>query len=307
MSWFWYALLSATFFSASVLADKFLLTRYFKNVSVLALSAAAALAGIPFLIILAFVLKDMPSLRTLLVGLTAGWLLIGAYQIYYLALKRADTALITTLFQLILPFNFIIGITFFDERPTSLQVGGLVIVAVAAFLISLEEKEQKWVLRKDTLLLMAFASLLVSLSDTVFKFASESTPFLELAVSEYASTVLAGVLILILVPKVRKELKSLRRSAKAAGFTLGFNEALTLLGTFSLRYALVIGPLALIQGVLAAQPLITLLLTLGLGALGLKINLTSGKTKRTTKKIALELGAILLVCAGSLLLSGAIS
>lgn len=305
MSWFVYALVAATFFSASVLADKFLLTRYFRRTSTITLSAAAALAGLPFLGVFLLLLGRLPNIRTFLVGLSAGWLLIAAYQIYYEALKRADTALITTLFQLILPFNFIIGVTFFDERPKLPQIAGLLIIAVSAFIISLEEKEQKWVLRKDILLLMGSASLLVSLSDAVFKFAAESTPFLELAVSEYASTVLAGILLFILVPKIRRELKSLKSSVRAAGATLSFNEALTLAGTLTLRYALVIGPLALVQGVLAAQPLITVVMVSLLGLLGVKINAPKLHIRRKALKLTMEFGAIALVLLGSLLISGA--
>jgi hypothetical protein len=57
MGWFFYALIAATLFSGSVLTDKFLLTRYFKNVSTLTLTAAAALAGAPFLIVFILLFK----------------------------------------------------------------------------------------------------------------------------------------------------------------------------------------------------------------------------------------------------------
>ncbi len=303
MSWFFYAFIAATLFSGSVLTDKFLLTRYFKNVSTLTLTAAAAIAGAPFLLIFILFFSEIPDSRTFITGLSAGWMLMAAYQIYYVALRKADTALISTLFQLILPFNFIIGITYFNEQPAAIQIAGLVIVGIASVIISLEEKEKKWSLRADTLLMMAAASMLVSLSDAVFKFGAENSSFLSLAISEYSSTLIAGVIILILSKKVRRELKKLRKNFSRTTGVLGFNEGLSLGGTLALRYALVIGPIALVQGVLSAQPLITVILVAVLSFFGLKINGPPQKQKRVIK-VVMEIGAVILVCIGSAMLSG---
>lgn len=303
MSWFFYAFIAATLFSGSVLTDKFLLTRYFKNVSTLTLTAAAAIAGAPFLLLFVLLFNKIPDARTFITGLSAGWMLMAAYQIYYVALRKADTALISTLFQLILPFNFIIGITYFNEQPTSIQIAGLVIVGIASVIISLEEKEKKWSLRADTLLMMAAASMLVSLSDAVFKFGAENSSFLSLAISEYSSTLIAGVIIIILSKKVRHELKKLRKNFSQTTGVLGFNEGLSLGGTLALRYALVIGPIALVQGVLSAQPLITVILVAVLSFFGLKINGPPQKQKRVIK-VVMEIGAVILVCIGSAMLSG---
>ena len=303
MGWFIYALVAATLFSGSVLTDKFLLTRYFKNVSTLTLTAAAALAGAPFLLIFILLFNDIPDARTFLTGLTAGWMLMTAYQIYYVALKKADTALISTLFQLILPFNFIIGITYFNEQPTITQIVGLVIVGIASIIISLDEKESKWTFRVDILLMMAAASLLVSLSDAVFKFGAENSSFTSLAISEYSSALLAGIIIIVFSKKVRRELKKLRKHLSRTTSVLGFNEGLTLGGTLALRYALVIGPIALVQGVLSAQPLITVIMVTILSFFGLKINEQRSAQKRTLK-VAVEIGAVILVCIGSAMLSG---
>jgi drug/metabolite transporter (DMT)-like permease len=303
MGWFFYALIAATLFSGSVLTDKFLLTRYFKNVSTLTLTAAAALAGAPFLIVFILLFNKLPDARTFITGLTAGWMLMAAYQIYYVALKKADTALISTLFQLILPFNFIIGITYFNEQPKIIQIVGLVIVGVASIIISLDEKEKKWSFRADTLLMMAGASLLVSLSDAVFKFGAENSSFMSLAISEYFSTLLAGIIIIVVSKKVRRELKKLRKNISRTTGVLGFNEGLTLGGTLALRYALVIGPIALVQGVLSAQPLITVIMVAVLSFFGLKINEPRGLQKRTFK-VVMEISAVILVCVGSAMLSG---
>jgi drug/metabolite transporter (DMT)-like permease len=304
MSWFLYAFLAAFLYSCSIVSDTYLLTRQFKKISELSLTTAAALAGIPLLAVFLLFVRPFPTLKTMAYGLVAGWLLILAYQIYYVALRKADAALITTLFQLVLPFNFIIGVVFFDEKPTILQIVGLVIISVGSTLISLEQKEKKWKLRLDVLLLMAVASLLLSTSDAVFKNAAEDLPFMTLAISEYASSVFAGVLLYLLVPRIRKELHTLRTSFTSTFGMLQINEAFTLGGTLAIRYSLVIGPLALIQGVMGTQPLMVLLLTGALGLFGVKLY-GSRKKRLPFRHLVLKISAIIIVCAGSALISGA--
>jgi len=306
MSWFFYALLAAFVYSCSIVTDKLLLTRQFKKVSELSLTTAAALAGIPLLAVFLVFVRPFPDLNTLAYGLAAGWLLILAYQLYYIALRKADAALITTLFQLVLPFNFIVGMVFFDEKPTLLQVAGLLIISLGATLISLEQKERKWRLRTDVLLLMASASLLLSTSDAVFKNAAENIPFSTLAVSEYASSVLAGLLLFICVPKVRRELMSIRTKLSQTFGVLEFNELLTLGGTVAIRYALVIGPLALIQGVMGTQPLMVMVMVGVLGIFGIRME-AKAKKRNPLQHTLIKLVAIILVCTGSIFISGAAS
>jgi len=306
MNWFFYALLAAFVYSCSIVIDKALLTRQFRSISELSLTTAAALAGIPLLAILLLFVRPLPSLHTLKFGLAAGWLLILAYQLYYIALRKADAALITTLFQLVLPFNFIIGIVFFNEKPTLLQVAGLIIITLGATLISLEQKERKWRLRTDVLLLMASASLLLSTSDAVFKNAAENIPFFTLAVSEYASSVIAGFLLFLLVPKVRRELSSLRNKLTNTLGVLEFNELLTVCGTIAIRYSLVIGPIALIQGVMGTQPLMVMLIIGMLGLFGIHME-TRSKKRGSLRHTMVKLVAIIFVCTGSVFISGAAS
>ena len=304
MSWFFYALLAAFVYSCSIVTDKFLLTKQFSKISELSLTTAAALAGIPLLAIFLLFVRPFPTLKTMAFGLVAGWLLMSAYQIYYIALRKSDAALITTLFQLVLPFNFILGMVLFDERPSLLQLLGLIIIAVGSTLISLEQKQKKWRLKRDILLLMALASILISISDAVFKNAAQDLPFMTLAISEYASSVLAGLLLLAFVPRVRKELGSLRKSLRVTAGMLQLNEAFTLGGTLAIRYAIVIGPLALIQGVMGTQPLIVMILTAILTSLGIKLQLNDKKHTNRSHTI-LRVFAILIVCVGSVLISGA--
>jgi drug/metabolite transporter (DMT)-like permease len=306
MSWFIYALLAAFLYSSSIVIDKFLLNRQLKRLSEISYTAIAALAGIPFLAVLLVFVRPLPNINTLLYGLAAGWLLMIAYQFYYMALRRSDAALVTTLFQLLLVFNFIFGVSLFNDQPSPTQIVGLVIIAVGVILISLEEKEEKWRLRGDVLLLMIGASLLLSLSDVVFKFAAEDIPFFTLAVSEYISSVIAGLLLITFIPKVRREFRSLMPSLKKSASLMELNETFMLTGTIAIRYALVIGPLALIQGVMGTQPFMVIIIVTLLSLLGIKLNAPKPKSLHPVIRRLLEISAIILVCIGSTLISGTV-
>lgn len=301
MSWFFFSLAAAVLFTSSIVTDKFLLVGRFKKVSELTLTTAAALAGIPALVIFILVARQFPQPKTLLIGIVAGWLTLAAYQLYYIALRKSDPALIATLFQLVTVFNLVAGLLFFRERPSSLQYVGLGLITVASILISFEEKEKKWVLRQDTLLLMIAASALLTLSDIVFKDAAEQLPFIQLSVAEYTSTVLAGLLLFSLHPRTRKELASLRKGISKSIGIMELNEVFTLLGTLSVRYSLVIGPLALIQAVMGTQPFIAIVLSFLLGIFGIHLE----KRKKTSaKQLIVRLVLIITAVIGAVCISG---
>jgi len=304
MSWFYFALLAATLYSGAIIGDKLILTKYFSKVSEFSLTTAAALSGLPLLIVFYLLVGEIPSTRLMVTGFIAGWLMLGAFQLYYKALNRADAALITTLFQLILPFNFIFGLWFFQESVSYLQILGLLIISISSLAISLEQKEKKWQLKSNVLLLMVSASLLASLSDVVFKLGGDSESFLQLSLAEYSSTVAAGIIILIASKKVRTELRGLGKHLRGTVSFLQMNELLNLFGTLSIRFAIISGPIALVQGVMGSQPFIVLIMSLVLGTLGVK----SLRVKHLTKKsLAVELTAMLAVCAGAIMISGAIN
>jgi bacterial/archaeal transporter family protein len=302
MSWFGYSLLAAFFLSSSIVLDKFLLTRHFHKLSEVTLTTAAALSGVPLLFIYFVIVPQLPSKAIFLSGFAAGMLILAGYQVYYQALKNNDAALVTTLFQLILPFNLMFGILFFNESPTGWQYVGILLVICAATVISLEERESKWIIGKKVLLQMATASMLVSLSDIVFKKASESAPFLTLAVAEYSSSVVLGVVLFFAFKKVRRELFSIGRNIFSTSRLLTLNEVFTLGGTLSIRYALVIGPLALVQGVMATQPFIVMVIVAFLSLFGLKLH--HKKQKLTAVHFTLRAASIVTVIAGSVLISG---
>lgn len=302
MHWLIYSFIAAVLYSTTIIIDKHLLDRRLKNVSAATVTALAGLAGLPFLGILIALQQSFPTKQTLIYGTLAGWLIMLGYQLYYVALKKSDASLVTTLFQLILPFNYFFGLLFFDERLTLVKLVGLLIISCGVTIVTMEQHESKWQFRKDTFAIMLVASLCVSMSDVVFKKAVTEDNFVSVAITEYASSVAAGILLFIFSKNIRRQLKTLRGTYKKL-FAIGqTNEILTLSATFALRYALILGPLALVQGVLSTQPLLVMLMS---GLLAFLFPRLRQHKKRSKKRLIAETIATILVIIGSALIVGA--
>ncbi len=300
MTWLLLALLATLFYSATNIIDKHLIDRRFQNISATTITSLAALSGIPFLVILLVVNHfSYPSFSTTAYGFLAGWLVLAAYQLYYMSLRHADAALITSLYQFILPFNYLLGLVFLKESITTTQVVGLLLIVCAATVTAAEEREGAWKLRLKVLLLMIIASLLISVSDLVFKKAAHETPFLQLATAEYLSTIVAGSILLVL-PKVRKELMLLRGSYGKVLTITQSNEILNLGGMLALRFALTLGPIALVQGIMGAQPIVVLIMAMLLSTLFPHLR---QHTKKSQKKLSVELAAMLVLMVGGFLVA----
>ena len=300
MTWVVFAFAAATLFSCTNIIDKYLIDKRYRKLSTTTITTIGALAGIPFAAALLLILRTLPSASTFLYGLVAGWLVLAGYQLYYKALWFADAALVTSLFQIILPFNYLFGLLFFQDKITFVQIAGMLIIVAAATIAATEQREKKWRLRSHVLVTMTLASFLLSLSDLVFKHVSESTPFLQIAATEYFSSILAGLLLLFFVPKVRRELRTLKKSFRAVASFSEFNEAFTFAGNLSLRYAISLGPIALVQGVLGAQPIIVLALSAVLGFAVPKLRQTK---KSSFGDTLLKIGSMLLLVLGSFLIT----
>lgn len=299
MSWYLYTLLAGVFLSASVILDKHIVDKRLGHVSATTITALAGLAGIPFLAGILFLFPTVPSPRIMLLGTATGWLLIAAYQLYYTALRRADASLVTTLFQFILPFNYLFGVIVFREHIHTINIAGLILIALAATIIASEERQKKWRLRGDVLGIMLVASALISCSDALFKAAAAETSFKEVIIVEYASSILAG-LVLLSFKKVRQELRSLKKIAGNVTLMSQTNELLNLGGMLALRYALTIGPIALIQGALAAQPIIVFTMAL---LLGFVFPHMQQHTRRSRWRYTFEAASMCAVIAGSVLIT----
>lgn len=301
MSWLIFSLLASALFAMSSLTDKLFIDRVLQNTSAITIVILSALAGLPFLFFLIVFSEQLPDFRTVIFGFLASWLILAGTNFYFSALRHAEAAVIMSIFQLILPFNYLFGLLFFDEKLTITQIIGAVIVMGGSVAVTIEEQEKGWGIKKNAVLLMVLASLLYSISDVVFKFGGQQSEFLPLAIAEYTGTAIGGLIIYFLSSKVHKELNEIFKSNRTKILSITqLNEAFYLTASFLFRYALLIGPIALVQSIVGTSPIFVLIIAWVLGIILPRYKqIYSSSAKGNIIKIA----AMLVSCSGIVLMS----
>ena len=302
MNWLSYSLLASLFFAVSSLIDKIFIDRVLKDISALTIVILSAISGLPFLFLMLVFTDKLPSLNTVFFGFTASWLILAGSHFYFSALRHAEAAVVMSIFQLILPFNYIFGVIFFDEKLALTQIIGALIVMGGSIAVSIEQEEEtkSWRIRRNAVALMVLASFLFSLSDVTFKLGGHESEFLPLAIAEYAGSVFGGFIIYFLSSKVHKELNSIFKSSKIKILSITqANEAFYLSASFLFRYALLIGPIALVQSIVGTSPIFVLIIAWVLGFLLPRYRQPGDGAKGTVIKIT----AMLVSCLGIILMS----
>lgn len=301
MNWLIFSLLASILFAMSSLTDKLFIDRVLKNTSALTIVILSALAGLPFLFLLVVFSETLPDIKTIIYGFAASWLILTGTHFYFSALRHAEAAVIMSIFQLILPFNYLFGIIFFDEKLALTQIIGAVVVMGGSVAVSIEEQEKGWGIKKNAVLLMMLASLLYSISDVVFKLGGEQSDFLPLAIAEYTGTAVGGLIIYFLSSKVHKELNAIFKSNKIKVLSITqLNEAFYMTASFLFRYALLIGPIALVQSIVGTSPIFVLVIAWFLGVLIPKYKQAE---KQSTKGNIIKICAMAVSCSGIVLMS----
>lgn len=301
MTWFLLSILSTVLFSFTNFIDKYLISVKLSKLSSVSITALAGIAGLPLLSIFTAIIlgiDKLPSVRTLVFGILASWFFMAGIQAYYYSLSQADTSIVASLFQLILPFNFIFGFVLFDELPSAIRLVGIILILCGSVLISIERTAGKRVFHKKVLLYMLAASLCISMSDVIFRIGTQQSHTVSVMFSEYLGTVLGGFM-LILVPSIRRQVFGAFRKHRASILKITqINEAINLAGILCMRTALVLAPLVLVQAALGTQPLVLILVGALLTLLyPHKIQENIARTQLRSKLLA---GSI--IVAGSVLL-----
>ncbi len=301
MNWLIFSLLASTLFAMSSLTDKLFIDRVLKNTSAITVVILSALAGLPFLFLLVVFSEKLPDFKTVIFGFAASWLILTGTHFYFSALRHAEAAVIMSIFQLILPFNYLFGLIFFDEKLALTQIIGAVIVMGGSVAVSIEEQEKGWGIKKNAVFLMMLASLLYSMSDVVFKFGGQQSDFFPLAIAEYSGTALGGLIIYFLSPKVHRELNEIFSTNKIKVVSITqLNEAFYLTASFLFRYALLIGPIALVQSIVGTSPIFVLIIA---WILGIILPRYKQIDARSSKGSIIKIAAMLVSTSGIVLMS----
>jgi drug/metabolite transporter (DMT)-like permease len=170
-SWFFIALGAPLLWAISNIIDKALVSRYFQNKGTGALMIFSAVSGMivmPFVAIVHPGVTEVSGVNALIMiasGLTTVFGLIP----YFYALRRDDASLVVPIFQVIPVFNYILARIFLGEQLTSMQLLAGALIILGAVGISANYSQRRIHLKGKTLSLMLLSSLLMSLTNFLFK------------------------------------------------------------------------------------------------------------------------------------------
>ncbi len=258
MPWYIFAFGTAFFYSISIFIDKYLIEKQIKNPYALTslFSMTTGIVGIAIGFITGF--KYIGITQTGII-IFAG-MLLSLYLLPYLkAIKIDDASQVVPLFQLIPIFTLVMSWIFLGETLRPKQIVGLLIVVVAAIVLSMDKIDKKIFRPRKSLWYMILSSFMYGAIGILFRFTVKHVDYWTTISYEYIGTGLAGVL-LFFIPQIRNSLISERKAiVKSVGF-LGADKVLGVCANLAEGFAMSLVAVPLVNVVESVQPFLTLVL-----------------------------------------------
>ena len=262
MNWLIIAFLAPLFWAISNFIDKLLISKYFKG-GIGTLIIYSCLMGLPVAILI-FLFK--PEVLQVSFALALFMLLNGGlYSIYlfpYLkALHKADASTVIPVFQIIPVLSYLLAFLILGETLSKKQVIASLLIITGAIGISLKWEGRRTRLRKEVVLLILLASLIISITTVLFKFFAIDLNFWTVSFWYFLGSLILGILLLIFSKKYQKEfINSLKLNGKKIIGLNAINETVNTVAEMIFGYATLLAPLALVSVINGFQPLFVFLL-----------------------------------------------
>jgi drug/metabolite transporter (DMT)-like permease len=266
MNWILFPLIATFLGASSNFIDKFLISKYFQARQG-ALVIYSCLIGLPVFILIGLFNEsvfNIPFLTALFIILNSFLYIVSLFP-YFNALKRADTTVVTPIFQTIPVFTYILALLFLREVLTLNQIMGAVLIIIGSVGVSINIEGGSFHLKKEVLFLMLFASFLISLSWFFFKFFALELDFWKVSFWQYVGCTLFGLILLFCKPSYRTDFIDSLKKTKGKIISLNaLNEILNMVAVIVFSYATLLAPLALVSVMNGFQPFFLLLIGVGL-------------------------------------------
>jgi drug/metabolite transporter (DMT)-like permease len=187
--------------------DKFLIEKYFKTKGTGTLLIFSSLIGIIvapiFFLIKPEVLQI--SLFNALILLVSGMIEVIVFWLYFKALEDEEVSIVVPFLQLIPVFAYALGYFLLGEVLTPKQLIAMVIIIFGASLLSVEiDEENKFKLRKKTVLLMSLSAFLSAFASVVFKYVILEEDFWISTFWSYIGLGLFGIILFVFFRRYRE-------------------------------------------------------------------------------------------------------
>jgi len=270
MNWFFIALGAPFLWAIVNIADQYLVSKYSqkeKERSSGGLVLFSSLIGIFIAIGIAIFTPNILNIIFLdkILLILAGGLSIVWIILYLYAIEIENISVIVPWFLTVPIFGYILGYIFLGETLTFHQILGSLIIFVGLILISIDffEKKEKRGVKKQIIIYMLSASILVAISGIIFKYVTIEGNFWVSSFWEYVGLGGVGLILYMFVPKYRNEFMHMNRTGGRKIFFVNIaSELMTIFGNLLTNFALLLAPVAMVYLVGSFQPAIVLILTI---------------------------------------------
>jgi uncharacterized membrane protein len=258
--WFILPLIATFLWASTNFIDKFLINKHFKGRQG-ALVLYSAFIGLPIFILIGLFNPEVLKINfiTAILIILNSFLYVVYLIPYFRALSKADTSVVTPLFQIIPVFTYFLALFFLDEHLSLNQILGSILIIMGAVGISIRIKKKSFHLRKEVLGFMLLASLLVSLNWFFFKFFALELDFWKTSFWQYIGYTLFGLLLFSFKKSYRVDfINSFKKTKGKIIFLNALNESLNISAIIIFSYASLLAPLALVSVLNGVQPVFLL-------------------------------------------------
>lgn len=301
MNWLLVALLNPILHAGVNHFDKYLISKYLRNVQAGALVIFSALFSVIFFPIVLWQgsnFFDVSLWQGLILTLN-GTLIVLAVMVYLFALREDEASFVVPLFQFIPILALILGFLFLGETIPFPKIIGALIILCGAAILSLDIKGSQWKFKKKVLLLMILSCFFYASNIVIFKSIAVDIGFWQSMFWDLLGKVLFAIFLLLFVPSFRKSFLAVWKEYGMKFVLLnGANDVLSVSGDWALAFAALSAPVFFVYLVSAVQPLFVfifgLILTIFFPSIGREI--------LEKKLLWQKLCGIILVIAGALVL-----
>ncbi len=289
MSWFFIAIVGPFLYALTNHIDKILLERYFKQSGVgtlILFSSLLSVLALPFLLYIDPTVLDI-SLFNIFVLAILGVLNVLVLWFYLLALMNEEASVAVIFYQLVPVFGLVLGYFILDEVLSQTQLIAMAIIILGTTIISFEvNSDNKFTLRRQTILYMTVASFCWALSSVIFKSVALEENVWRTLFWEHLMMVIVGILVFMFARSYRQNfLLALRENSKSILSLNVLNESLYMLGNIAFSFAYLLAPIALVLLTQSFQPFFVLVIGIILTLFFPRISVEKIEAKHLWQKV----------------------
>jgi drug/metabolite transporter (DMT)-like permease len=289
MIWFFIALIGPFFYAMTNHIDKVLLEKYFKNGGVgtlLIFSSLLSAMALPFLLLIDRTVLDVGGMQILAL-MIVGTLNVMVLLCYFRAIQEEEASVVVVFYQLVPAFGCILSYFVLGEVLTKLQLIAMATVILGTTIISFEiDSDNKFKLRKNTILLMIFAAFFWALGSVIFKTVALEENLWRSLFWEHLTLTMVGIGIFAFMPSYRDNfLLAIKTNSKGILSLNVANEMLYIMGNVACSFAYLLAPIGLVLLTESFQPIFVLAIGIILTIFFPKISVEKIQAKHLWPKI----------------------